>query len=363
MEPVDPVTPARRGRGAAINPPNRFDRLHYLEDPEELGEDELRQVPTQFLDDTSRSILAHNDSPDVPFTYSINPYRGCEHGCIYCYARPSHEYLGFSAGLDFETRILVKREAPRLLAEALSKRSWQPQAIALSGNTDPYQPVERRLKLTRSVLQVLLDFRNPVSIITKNHLVTRDVDLLSDLASMNLVHVTVSVTSLRPELISVMEPRTSRPEHRLKAIQTLDRAGIPVAVNVAPLIPGLTDEEMPEILKAAAQAGARSAQYIVVRLPGPVKDLFLEWLQREFPQRRGKVLNRLRELRGGRLNDPRWKHRMRGEGEWADTFSALFRASCQRYGLARKWVDLSIDQFCVPAERREGPKDAQLGLF
>ena len=357
----DPEVVHRRGRGAALNPPNRFERLHYLEDPEALEEGELRQVETQFMVDASRTVLAKNDSPDVPFTYSLNPYRGCEHGCIYCYARPSHEYLGFSAGLDFETRILVKQDAPSLLADAFRKRSWQPQVVALSGNTDPYQPVERRLELTRRCLEVFLAFRNPVGVITKNHLITRDIDLLEQLAALNLVHVTISITSLRPDLIGVMEPRTSRPAARLDAVRRLSERGIPVGVNVAPLIPGITDEEIPRILEAAAEHGAKRAAYIVVRLPGPVQELFLEWLERNYPDRKQKVVNRLIDLRGGKLNDPRFKVRMRGEGEWAETISRLFRSSCKRFGINQEErTPLSTEHFRVPAEARV---DGQLGLF
>ena len=232
---------------------------HHLEpDPAEPGEEGFEErVPTSYLVDASRSILAENDSPDIGFRFSLNPYRGCEHGCVYCYARPSHEYLGFSAGLDFETRILVKEQAPELLEQALRKRSWQPQVVALSGNTDCYQPVERRLQLTRRCLEVFLKFRNPVSLITKNHLVTRDLDILESMAALDLVHVTLSITSLDRRLTAAMEPRTSRPERRLQALQELSRAGVPAGVNVAPLIPGLNDSEAPAILEAAAARGRR----------------------------------------------------------------------------------------------------------
>lgn len=315
------------------------------EDPAALDDAELRQVPTEYLIDSTKSVLASNDSPDTGFRYSINPYRGCEHGCIYCYARPSHEFLGFSAGLDFETRILVKENAPELLSEAFQKRSWEPQVVALSGNTDPYQPLERRLEITRKCLEVFLKHRNPVAIITKNHLVTRDADILEELARLNLVRVTLSITTLNPELVGVMEPRTSRPERRLKALEELSRRGVPVAVNVAPVVPGLTDEEMPAILKAAAEHGATNASYIVMRLPGSVKELFLEWLHREFPERAQRVINRLTDLRGSRLTDPRFGTRMRGEGEWADMISNLFKMSCRRNGLNGSHPPLSTDHF------------------
>lgn len=337
--------PVRRGRGARFNPANRFERLHLEEDPAALDVDELRQVETQYFVDHTKSILARNDSPDTGFTFSINPYRGCEHGCIYCYARPSHEYLGFSSGLDFETKILVKENAPELLSEAFQKRSWEPQVIALSGNTDPYQPLERKLELTRRCLEVFLRHRNPVALITKNYLVTRDADLLEELARLNLVTVALSITTLKPEVVSVMEPRTSRPERRLKAIEELAKRAIPVSVNVAPVVPGLTDEEMPAILSAAAERGASNAGYIMLRLPGPVKELFLDWIEREFPGRSMKIENRLRDLRGDRLTDSRFGLRMTGEGDWAETIATLFGLTCKKLGLNNSYRRLSTEHF------------------
>lgn len=337
--------PARRGRGARLNPANRFERLHIEEDPAALDEEELRQVPTTYFVDHTKSVLARNDSPDTGFTFSINPYRGCEHGCIYCYARPSHEFLGFSAGLDFETKILVKENAPELLSQAFQKSSWEPQVVALSGNTDPYQPLERRLELTRACLEVFLRHRNPVAIITKNHLVTRDADILEEMARLNLVTVALSITTLKADLVGAMEPRTSRPERRLQAVEELTARGIPVSVNVAPVIPGLTDEEMPAILKEAAARGASNASYIMVRLPGPVKDLFLDWIAREHPDRVNKIVHRLRELRGDRLTDSRFGVRMRGEGEWADTISNLFGITCRKLGLNTSYRKLSTEHF------------------
>lgn len=337
--------PVRRGRGARLNPPNRYERLHVEVDPSELDEDELRQVKTQYLIDHTKSILAGNDSPDTGFKFSINPYRGCEHGCIYCYARPSHEYLGFSAGLDFETRILVKENAPELLSEAFQRRTWVPQIIALSGNTDPYQPLERSLRLTRRCLEVFLKHRNPVVIITKNYLVTRDLDILEEMAQMGLIRVALSVTTLRPELVGRMEPRTSRPERRLRAIAELTSRGVPVAVNVAPVIPGLTDEEMPAILKAAADHGATNASYIIVRLPGPVRELFLDWIAREFPDRAQRIINRLSDLRGPRLTDSRFGVRMRGEGKWAEMISDLFVLHCRKLRLNQTHLPLSTEHF------------------
>ncbi|HEY4643367.1 MAG TPA: PA0069 family radical SAM protein, partial [Bacteroidota bacterium] len=333
----------RVGRGAAFNPPSAYERFH-IEEFEETRDDD-RPIPTEFFVDASRTVLAKNDSPDVPFTYSLNPYRGCEHGCIYCYARPSHQYLGFSAGLDFETKILVKPDAPRLLEEAFRKRSWKPQVVALSGNTDPYQPAERTLRLTRRCLEVFLKFRNPVSVITKNFLVTRDLDVLKELSSLNLVHVFISITSLNPRLIRVMEPRTSTPPLRLKAIEALAQVGIPVGVNAAPIIPGLTDEELPSILKEAAARGATMAGTIVVRLPGPVRELFVEWLHREFPERAEKVLGRIRGVRRGKLSEAEFGRRMKGEGEYARALERMFRLACQKYGLNREKIPLSTGCF------------------
>lgn len=344
--------PVLRGRGASWNPPNRFERLHVELDPEPEG-----RVETQVLRDDTRSILAFNDSPDVGFDAGINPYRGCGHGCSYCYARPTHEYLGFSAGLDFETRILVKEEAPSLLRKQLSSRSWTPQVIGLSGNTDAYQPVERKLGVTRSCLQVLADFRNPVAIVTKSTLVTRDIDILKELADREAAAVVLSITSLRPELQRVMEPRASTPAKRLLAIRLLADAGVPVGVNVAPVVPGLTDEELPAILEEAASAGATFASYILLRLPYGVKELFESWLEQHFPNRKDKVLNRIREMRGGKLNDSRFGVRGRGEGPWADQLRSLFRVTTSRLSLDRP-PRLSTEAFRVPS--RGGP---QIDLF
>jgi len=323
--------PTVRGRGASWNPPNRFERLHL--DREGWTDPDDPPPQTVLLEDATRNILAHNDSPDVGFDVGINPYRGCSHGCSYCYARPTHEYLGFSAGLDFETRILVKRKAPDLLREALSSRRWRPRVIGMSGNTDAYQPVERRLRITRRCLEVLAEFRNPVTIVTKSYLVTRDIDLLGELADHNAVAVVLSLTSLRNEIQRTMEPQASSPARRLGAIRVLANAGIPVGVNVAPVVPGLTDHEVPEILEAAADAGASFASYIVLKLPWGVKDLFSDWLARHFPERKDKVLNRVRELRGGQLYDGRFAVRGRGEGPWADQLQSLFRVTRDRLEL------------------------------
>ena len=345
-----------RGRATGLHTPNRFERLHLELDPIEPSPDDVPpRSPTTFYRDHTRSILAENHSPDVDFRFSLNPYRGCEHGCIYCYARPTHEYLGFSAGLDFETRILVKEDAPQLLALAFQRRSWEPQTVALSGNTDCYQPAEHRLRITRRCLQVFLDFRNPVHITTKNHLVTRDLDILQGLAALHLVHVTLSVTTLRPELTALMEPRTSRPQQRLAAIEQLSDSGIPVSVSVAPLIPGLTDNEIPAILAAAAARGARGAHYQIVRLPGPVEPLFLDWLQRCVPDRANRILNRLRSMRNGRLSDSRFGRRAGGQGQHAELIARLFE-------VARRQHHLTGEPQLTPAHFRR-VTEVQLELF
>jgi DNA repair photolyase len=342
-------------RGAPENPANRFEKIHLEPDADWNPEDD--PLPhTQFLHDRSASIITYNDSPDIGFGTGVNPYRGCEHGCIYCYARPTHEYLGFSAGLDFESKIMVKLNAPELLRAELSARKWQPQVIGLSGNTDCYQPVERKLKLTRACLAVLVEFRNPVVIITKNLLVTRDIDLLTELAQHQAATVVISITTLDTDLRRVMEPRTSPPAARLNAIRQLAAAGIPVSVNVAPVIPGLTDHEMPAILSAAAEAGATSAWFTVVRLPHGVAPLFEQWLTAHFPDRKEKVLNRIRSLRGGKMYDAEFGKRMRGEGIFAEQIEQMFDVARRKAGIKNDHRRLSTAAF-----RRPGP--AQLTLF
>ncbi len=342
-------------RGAGANPPNRFERI-VLEPDADWHEDEAPLPRTQFLKDHSRSLITYNDSPDVGFEASINPYRGCEHGCIYCYARPTHEYLGFSSGLDFETRIMVKTEAPTLLRRELASPRWQPKTIALSGVTDPYQPVERNLKLTRGCLKVLAAFRNPVSIVTKNSLVTRDIDLLRELARHQAALAYISLTTLDTDLRNVMEPRTSPPAARLAAITALARAGVPTGALIAPVIPGLTDHELPRLVKAAADAGAQFAAFTVLRLPHAVAPLFEKWLKDHFPDKADKVLGRIRAVRDGHLNDPRFGKRMRGEGIFADNFHALFTVAARKAGLATAAPELSVAAF-----RRPGAE--QLSLF
>src|SRR5258708_24771454 len=342
------------GRGAAENPPNRFEKIWKSRDPEWTEEDPA--PGTEFLRDTSRFIIYYNDGPDLGFSASLNPYRGCEHGCIYCYARPTHEYLGMSAGLDFESKILVKMDAPELLREELGSSRWEPQMMMMSGVTDCYQPVERRLQITRRCLEVLAECRSPVGIVTKNHLVTRDIDILKDMAAHRVVSVTLSVTSLRDELAGSLEPRTSRPAARLDAIAKLAQAGTPVSVHVAPLIPRLNDYEIPSILKAAYEAGARSAHYTIVRLPFAVKSLFESWLERNIPDAKEKILHRIREMRGGRLNDPRFGSRMRGEGLYAQQIARLFAVARQKAGFRNEDRELRLEGFRRPS----GP---QLMLF
>jgi DNA repair photolyase len=339
------------GRGASDNPPNRFERIWYEPEPGETDSD--GPVPTtQFLRDNTRSILARNDSPDVGFSVSINPYRGCEHGCSYCYARPTHEYLGFSAGLDFETKIMVKENAPELLRRELSSPRWQPQVVAISGVTDPYQPVERRLRLTRRCLEVFLEFRNPVGIVTKNHLVTRDIDLLKELARHEAAVVFLSITTLDGHLAGSLEPRASQPAGRLAAIAELTQAGVPTGVMAAPVIPGLTDHELPSILEAAAQAGARFAGYVSLRLPLGVGQLFEQWLQQHVPDKKDKVLSRIRDMHGGKLNDPRFGSRMRGAGPLAQVIDDLFTMGCRKAGISNRGPHLSTAAFRRPAGRQ-----------
>jgi DNA repair photolyase len=340
------------GRGTSDNPRNRFERLEVTADLEHVEHDDeyldqLAHPQTQYYVDATKTIIATNDSPDVGFTHSINPYRGCSHGCIYCYARPTHEFLGFSAGLDFETKVMVKTNAAELLRRELSSPRYQPVTLSISGVTDCYQPAERSFQITRQCLQVLAEFRNPAGIITKNHLVTRDIDLLADLASHNAAVVMVSITTLDKDLTRVMEPRTSVPLKRLEAIRKLTAAGIPTGVMVAPVVPGLTDHEMPMILKAAYEAGARFAGYVPLRLPYAVAGLFENWLTDHFPDRKDKVLNRVRSLRGGKLNDANFNSRMRGEGQWAEQLKAMFTLARKSAGMTGDFPNLSTNAFRV----------------
>ena len=359
-------SPALRSRGVAENPTNRFERLAYEADLDSIEQvDSIEQdshdlaaelPPTVYLRDPSKQAFSFNESPDVPFRVSINPYRGCSHGCVYCYARPSHEYLGFSAGLDFETRILVKEDLPALLRKALCSPRWQPQVVAISGVTDAYQPIERKTRLTRRCLEVFAELRNPVAIVTKSSLVVRDVDLLAELVRHDAARVFLSITTLDRRLHGVMEPRAAAPSQRLAAIRVLADAGIPVGVMVAPVVPGLTDHEVPAILAAAARAGARTARHLMLRLPYGNKQLFEAWLERHFPERKSKVLNRVRAMRGGKLNDTRFHERMRGSGFFAEQTHAIFALACRRAGLAEDMPEVSAAGF-----RR--PPEPQLSLF
>ncbi len=352
--------PTASGRGAVSNPKNRFERLEYAVDADadvSLNDDEKSGPRTMFFDDGTRSILSPNDSPDVGFEFSVNPYRGCEHGCVYCYARPTHEYLGFSAGLDFESRIMIKREAPALLRAELMSSRWRPQVIAFSGVTDCYQPIERKLRLTRRCLEVCAEFRNPVGIVTKNHAVTADLDVLSELAGFGGIAVYISITTLDADLAKKLEPRASPPARRLAAIRELSEAGIPVGIFTSPVLPGLTEHEIPALLKAGAEAGARFAGYTVLRLPYAVKQLFDEWLIVHFPGHRDKVLGRVRDLREGQLNDSDFGSRMTGTGPLARQIRQLFRVARERAGMTEKPITLSTASF-----RRPGTSE-QLALL
>ncbi len=348
--PLPPVIP---GRGAHANPANRFESIHVEPDGEWLDAEfaATGSVPaprTQFYHDATESLLVHNDRPDVGPGWGLNCYRGCEHGCAYCFARPYHDYLGWSSGLDFETKILVKLRAPELLRAELSARKWRPEPILMSGVTDCYQPAERRFRLTRACLEVLAEFRQPVGILTKNFLVTRDLDLLVELARHQCVTVNVTIVTLDSALAGKLEPRAARPEHRLRAIKLLADAGVPVGVMVAPVIPGLTDHELPGILAAAAAAGARRAGYVLLRLPHAVKDVFLQWLDDHEPGKKERVVSRLRDLRGGKLYDATFGDRLRGQGIFAEQIRQMFEVATRRAGLNREATGLSTAHFRRP---------------
>lgn len=345
--------PATRGRGSGSNPPNRFERLRVEVDEDAWREDDPRPLRTEFLRDDTQTILTGNDAGDVSFERSLNPYRGCEHGCSYCYARTYHEYLGFSAGLDFESRIVVKANAPALLEKALSKPSYRPAVLAMSGVTDCYQPVERSLQITRGCLGVLARFRHPVMLITKNALVTRDLDHLAELARHRAAAVYLSITTLDPELARLLEPRASAPRARLDALRQLSAAGVPCGVSAAPMIPGLNDSELPAIVAAAADAGAGFAMFSVVRLPGAVATVFSAWLERHFPDRKEKVLARIRAWQGGSLNNLNPGERLRGTGEGARQLHLLFHATCRRHHLHTETPELSTASFrrLLPGQR------------
>lgn len=340
-----------KGRGAFGNTVQRFSELHVAYDEGEAP----GRVPSKFFIDHSSTVISRNSSPDLPFECSLNPYRGCEHGCAYCYARPTHEYLGYSAGVDFESRIMVKIDAPALLRKEFAKSSYKPQKIAMSGVTDCYQPVEKKLQITRKCLEVLAECHHPVTIVTKNHLVVRDLDLLTELARYNAVAVMLSVTSLDPKLAHKLEPRASAPAQRIEAIRQLRAAGVPAGVMSAPIIPGLNDSEIPAILKAAGDAGAQFAGYTVARLPFSVKEIFAAWLDEHFPGSKDKIIGRITDTQGRTLSNGDFGKRLRGEGVWAEQIANLFKVSVKRSGIPQKRAELSVSSF-----RR--PLDAQ-GVF
>jgi DNA repair photolyase len=355
--------PEAKGRGSQIDPPNRFGGPRHVPDLEQVEHDEeylagLHDRPTEYLPDFSRTIVTENDSPDVGFRYSVNPYRGCSHGCSYCYARPTHEYLGLNAGLDFETKIFYKEAAAGLFREFLSRKKWIPEAVTLSGVTDPYQPAEAKFLLTRRLLEVAAEAFQPISLITKNALILRDLDLLRRMASADLVHVNMSVTTLDAGLARSMEPRTSTPAARLAAVKALREAGVPVRVLMAPIIPGLNDSEIPAVLAAAKEAGARDVGYTMLRLPWTVAPVFLEWLRRTQPLRAARVESRIRAVRGGKLNDSEFGSRMSGGGEIARQISDLFRVFAKKYGLDKGLPAYDCTRFRPPMD-----KHGQRSLF
>jgi DNA repair photolyase len=372
--PAIPPAPARagasrprKGRGAASNPPNRFEQqaaAPFDDGWDTLGHElaDLPPLQTTLIRDSSRSAISWNQSPDIGFDRAVNPYRGCEHGCIYCYARPTHAYLGYSAGLDFETKLLFKPDVAALLERQLRKPGYVARTLALGSNTDPYQPIERTLKLTRAVLQVLDRFNHPVSIVTKSAGVLRDLDILTALARRRLVRVWLSLTTLEPALARRMEPRAAAPTRRLQAIAELARAGVPVGVMTAPLIPGLNDAELERLLEAAAQAGAKAGAYVLLRLPHELKHLFEDWLEQHFPDRAHRVLELIRETRGGAMNDAKYGRRFTGTGVYADLLARRFERAARQHHLdAEQLLDCSL--FAVPADTTQRFAEAQLSLF
>lgn len=362
---------ARKGRGAGFNPAVRFENTAREAFDDGWGTLEaafadLPPLPTTLTKDSAKSALAWNQSPDIGFDRAVNPYRGCEHGCVYCYARPSHAYLGLSPGLDFETQLLFKPEVAALLEKELRKPGYDPKPIALGSNTDPYQPVERTLKLTRGVLEVLDRFNHPVTIVTKSAGVLRDLDILSAMARRNLVRVCLSITTLDARLARIMEPRAASPERRLAAVRALAAAGIPAAVLAAPMIPAVNDAELETILERAAAAGATSAGYVLLRLPLEIKQLFEDWLARHMPDRAARVLSLIRQTRGGAMYDSRFGVRQKGTGAYADLLAQRFAVASRRLGLERRGGGvgaLDCSQFRVPDVPGAVPKAAQLALF
>lgn len=346
-----------KGRGAQVNTHNPYSKHSYVtEHIEGLDEPILSNSKTQFFYENPKKIVNKIDSPDLRGMYSMNPYQGCEHGCIYCYARNTHQYWGYSAGLDFERKIIVKENAANLLEKLLNSPRYEPQPIMFAGNTDCYQPVERKRGITRKMLQVLLKFKHPVSIITKNSLILRDLDILEEMAGMNLVHVNISLTSLDESLRIKLEPRTVSSLNRLKVMDALSKKNIPVNVMVAPIIPSLNSHEIPDIIKASSEHGASSAAYTIVRLNGAIKDLFEDWITKNFPDRAEKVLHQIMDCHGGKLNDSRFGVRMRGEGKIAEMIRDLFSTSRQKYMRGKNYPELDVTLF-------KRPGNGQLELF
>ena len=360
-EPIRKRPDPKKGRGARSNASGRFEaeRREAFDDGWDHPEDDdLPPLRTTVMADSSRSIIARNDSPDVPFDRSINPYRGCEHGCVYCFARPTHTYLGFSAGLDFETKIVAKHRAAELLRKELAKPGYKPETLAMGTNTDPYQPVERKLKITRQVLEVLAETNHPVTIVTKSNLVLRDLDILAPMAAKGLARVCLSITTLDRKLARNLEPRASTPGKRLAAIRALSEAGVPAGVMTAPLIPALNDHELEAILEEARDAGAGAASYVLLRLPLEIAGLFEEWLEAHVPDRKERVLKLVRETRGGKTYDSSWGKRMKGEGVYARMLAERFAAACRKYGFNRASWPLDSSAFLRPSAERN-----QLSLF
>ncbi|MES2792806.1 MAG: PA0069 family radical SAM protein [Planctomycetota bacterium] len=352
-----------KGRGSHLSPANRFEKVHVEEDWEHFDGDEefldeVSRTTTQYFPDSSKSIISENDSPDVFFRYGLNPYRGCSHGCAYCYARPTHEYLGLNAGIDFESKIFVKERAPELFREFLSRPNYQSELIVMSGVTDCYQPAERKYRLTRGCLEVALEFRQPMEIITKNALIVRDLDLLALMASQKLIEVNISLTSLDQELTRSLEPRTSSPTAKLRAIRALTDAGVPVRVMVSPIIPGLNDSSIPAVLEAAREAGAQAATYVLLRLPLTVAPVFQEWLERTHPTQRERIEHLIQNTRDGGLYSSKFGERMRGTGAIADQIQQTFRVFRRKFGYAEQLPALDYSNFEVPR-----PKSGQLRLF
>jgi DNA repair photolyase len=354
-----PNPAAINGRGAKSNASGRYEgRVQEAFDDGWTPDDEPKKLTTVLSRETARRIITRNDSPDIGFAQSINPYRGCEHGCIYCYARPAHAYMGLSPGLDFESKLFFKPEAAGLLEKELSKPGYKCERIHIGGNTDPYQPTERKLKITRSLLEVLDRFNHPVSVITKSNLIVRDVDILSRMAARNLAGCAISITTLDRPLARAMEPRAATPGKRLEAVRALSEAGVPVAVMFAPVIPGLNDHELEAVLEAARDAGATAAGYVALRLPLEIKDLFQEWLEEARPDRAARVMSLIRQTRGGRDYDPQWGSRMRGTGPVADLISVRFNGAVKRLGLNQQERRRDVSQFRVPPKAGD-----QMSLF